>query len=147
MAVADGAKIHVFYTKDRHKRLYIRTGELNIFDAKFHALNVKINDFQEIDAIDRYIKRISVPEMFLPLLDKEVVTWKDILGTNAMPDFIEVEVKDGWIYSNIYNETYYERFMLFFKRKVYTTTLYKGVRHKKITSYKPITDQSVLFLV
>lgn len=85
--------------------------------------------------------------MFLPLLDKEVVTWKDIMGTNAMPDFKEVEVKDGWIYSNIYDGTYYKRFMLFFKRKVYTTKLHKGVRVKRIISYKPITDQSVLFLV
>lgn len=147
MAVADGNKIHIFYTKDRPKRLYIRTGELNIFDAKFYGKNVQIHNHQEIDAIDRYINRISAPEMFLPLLDKEVVTWKDIMGTNAMPDFKEVEVKDGWIYSNIYDGTYYKRFMLFFKRKVYTTKLHKGVRVKRIISYKPITDQSVLFLV
>lgn len=116
-------------------------------DAKFHDISVKEVNDKISEAIERYVERTSAPEQFLELLGKESITWDDIVQTEAMPDFEEVLLKDGWIYSNIYNEVKDKRFLGIFKRKLYTTILHKEDSTREITSYKPIIDQSVLFLV
>lgn len=148
MATCDGNEIHIFYSKKRKDNLYIRTGNLNILEAKFHRVSVMFKDEIERDMLERYITRSVDPHQYLKLLDKGSVEIEDILRTDAMPDFEIEELDNGWWYSNLFNEEEIEKKWVFFKRKVYTTIIYNNNNKSKVLkSRTPITAQTVRELV